>query len=138
MQNTKFDILYELYYNPHDKFKYSFETNLDTARSYLDYFRSIEERNSFENQEINHYKEYIKDLLNQLREKNLSVEDHNKYVRFVEIQEELNRNDSVRYGCDCGCGGDSLDYDYETEYDNQLSEELVEINEDLSVEVEKS
>ena len=33
----------------------------------------------------------------------------------------------VRYGCDCGCGGDSLDWDYEGEMEAQALEEMDKI-----------
>ena len=37
---------------------------------------------------------------------------------------KLHRNDTVNYGCDCGCGGDSLDWDYEDEMEAQALEEM--------------
>lgn len=47
------------------------------------------------------------------------------------LYSELHRNDSVQYGCDCGCGGDSLDLDWEGEEDDRISKEMQDIEEIL-------
>ena len=47
------------------------------------------------------------------------------------LYSELHRNDSVRFGCDCGCGGDSLDLDWEGEEDDRISKEMQDIEEIL-------
>ena len=45
----------------------------------------------------------------------LTLDEFDLCIRWLEAYQDYHDNDTVRYGCDCGCGGDSLDWDYEEE-----------------------
>ena len=54
----------------------------------------------------------------------LTLEEYELCKQWYYLHSDLTRNDSVRYGCDCGCGGDSLDLDYEDKRDKEIREEM--------------
>lgn len=74
----------------------------------------------------------LNELLEKLEGLNLSEEDYNLWVQLKDSENSLQRNDTVKYGCDCGCGGDSLDWYYEEDYDAQLTKDIEEIEKVLS------
>ena len=45
----------------------------------------------------------------------LTLEEYDLCIRWLGNYEDLHRNDTVIYGCDCGCGGDSVDWDDDLE-----------------------
>ena len=47
------------------------------------------------------------------------------------LHSELHRNDTVLYGCECGCGGDSMDLDWEDEEDDRILKEMQDIEDRL-------
>ena len=61
----------------------------------------------------------------------LTLEEYQLCKDWYYLHSELHRNDSVRYGCDCGCGGDSMDLDYEDEEDGRIEKEMMIIEEKL-------
>lgn len=54
----------------------------------------------------------------------LTLEEYQLCKDWYYLHNELHRNDAVLYGCDCGCGGDSLDLDYEDEEDERILKEM--------------
>lgn len=54
----------------------------------------------------------------------LTLKEYELCKEWYYLYSDLTRNDSVMYGCECGCGGDSLDYDYEVERDAEIQEEM--------------
>ena len=54
----------------------------------------------------------------------LSLDDIDLCMRWLGAYQDYHANDTVRYGCDCGCGGDSLDWEYEDEMESQALEEM--------------
>ena len=54
----------------------------------------------------------------------LTLEEYELCKQWYYLHSDLTRNDTVRYGCDCGCGGDSLDWDYEDEMEAQALDEM--------------
>ena len=61
----------------------------------------------------------------------LTLEEYQLCKDWYYLYSDLHRNDSVRYGCDCGCGGDSLDFEYEAEQDEYIEKRMKEIEEQL-------
>ena len=61
----------------------------------------------------------------------LTLEEYQLCKDWYYLYSDLHRNDSVRYGCDCGCGGDSLDFEYEVEQDEYIEKRMKEIEEQL-------
>ena len=61
----------------------------------------------------------------------LTLEEYQLCIDWYYLYSDLHRNDSVRYGCDCGCGGDSLDFEYEAEQDEYIEKCMKEIEEQL-------
>ena len=61
----------------------------------------------------------------------LTLEEYQLCIDWYDLYSDLHRNDSVRYGCDCGCGGDSLDLEYEAEQDEYIEKRMKEIEEQL-------
>lgn len=61
----------------------------------------------------------------------LTLEEYQLCKDWYYLYSDLHRNDSVRYGCDCGCGGDSLDFEYEAEQDEHIEKRMKEIEEQL-------
>ena len=61
----------------------------------------------------------------------LTLEEYQLCIDWYYLYSDLHRNDSVRYGCDCGCGGDSLDFEYEAEQDEYIEKRMKEIEEQL-------
>ena len=61
----------------------------------------------------------------------LTLEEYQLCKDWYYLYRDLHRNDSVRYGCDCGCGGDSLDLEYEAEQDEYIEKRMKEIEEQL-------
>lgn len=61
----------------------------------------------------------------------LTLEEYQLCKDWYHLYSDLHRNDSVRYGCDCGCGGDSLDFEYEAEQDEHIEKRMREIEEQL-------
>ncbi len=54
----------------------------------------------------------------------LTLDEFDLCIRWLGAYQDYHANDTVRYGCDCGCGGDSLDWDYEDEMEAQALEEM--------------
>lgn len=54
----------------------------------------------------------------------LSSDDIDLCMQWLEAYQDYYANDTVRYGCDCGCGGDTLDWDYEDKMKAQALEEM--------------
>lgn len=61
----------------------------------------------------------------------LTLEEYQLCKDWYYLYSDLHRNDSVRYGCDCGCGGASLDLEYEAEQDEYIEKRMKEIEEQL-------
>ena len=61
----------------------------------------------------------------------LTLEEYQLCKDWYYLYSDLHRNDSVRYGCDCGCGGDSLDLEYEAEQDEHIEKRMKEIEDQL-------
>ena len=61
----------------------------------------------------------------------LTLEEYQLCKDWYYLYSDLHRNDSVRYGCDCGCGGDSLDLEYEAEQDYRIEKRMKKIEEQL-------
>ncbi|KOC58572.1 hypothetical protein WH47_09466 [Habropoda laboriosa] len=80
-----------------------------------------------------YFKEVKGNLLAELSIKNLTIQDWNDYIKMVESNYELKRNDTILYGCDCGCGGEYLDFEEEELIDNELKETIDEIYNRLNV-----
>ena len=54
----------------------------------------------------------------------LSLDDIDLCMQWLGAYQAYHANDTVRYGCDCGCGGDTLDWDYEDKMKAQALEEM--------------
>ena len=54
----------------------------------------------------------------------LTLDEFDLCMRWLEAYQDYHANDTVRYGCDCGCGGDSLDREYEYDMEEQALEEM--------------
>ena len=54
----------------------------------------------------------------------LSSDDIDLCMQWLEACQDYHANDTVRYGCDCECGGESLDWDYEEEKEALALEEM--------------
>jgi hypothetical protein len=54
----------------------------------------------------------------------LSLDDIDSCMQWLGAYQDYHANDTVRYGCDCGCGGDTLDWDYEDKMKAQALEEM--------------
>ncbi len=63
----------------------------------------------------------------------LSLDDIDLCMQWLGAYLDYHANDTVRYGCDCGCGGDSLDWDYEDEMEAQALEEMDRIEKLLGI-----
>ena len=61
----------------------------------------------------------------------LTLEEYQLCKDWYYLYSDLHRNDSVRYGCDCGCGGDSLDLEYEAEQDYRIEKRMKKIEAQL-------
>lgn len=61
----------------------------------------------------------------------LTLEEYQLCKDWYYLYSDLHRNDTVRYGCDCGCGGDSLDFEYEAEKYEYIEKCMKEIEEQL-------
>ena len=61
----------------------------------------------------------------------LTLEEYQLCKDWYYLYRALNRNDSVIYGCDCGCGGDSLDLEYEAEQDYRIEKRMKKIEAQL-------
>ena len=57
----------------------------------------------------------------------LTLDEFDLCIRWLGAYQDYHANDTVLYGCDCGCGGDSLDLDYEDEMEAQALEEMDKI-----------
>ena len=57
----------------------------------------------------------------------LTLEEYNLCIAWLGAYQDYHRNDTVLYGCDCGCGGSNLDLDYEGELETQALEEMERI-----------
>lgn len=57
----------------------------------------------------------------------LTLDEFDLCISWLRAYQDYHANDTVRYGCDCGCGGDSLDWDYEDEMEVQALEEMDKI-----------
>ena len=57
----------------------------------------------------------------------LTLEEYNLCIAWLGAYQDYHRNDTVLYGCDCRCGGDSLDWDSEDELETQALEEMERI-----------
>ncbi len=57
----------------------------------------------------------------------LTLEEYELCKQWCYLHSDLTRNDSVRYGCDCGCGGSDLDLDYEGELDDSILKRMKSI-----------
>ena len=53
----------------------------------------------------------------------LTLEEYNLCIAWLGAYQDYHRNDTVLYGCDCGCGGGSLDW----EIADQLTEGAVNL-----------
>ena len=67
----------------------------------------------------------------------LSLDDIDLCMQWLEAYQDYHANDTVRYGCDCGCGGDTLDWDYEDKMKAQTLEEMNRIEKLLGTPPEK-
>lgn len=54
----------------------------------------------------------------------LTLDDIDLCIQWLDAYQDYHANDTVRYGCDCGCGGDTLDWDYEDKMKAQALEEM--------------
>ena len=63
----------------------------------------------------------------------LSLDDIYLCMQWLKAYQDYHANDTVRYGCDCGCGGDSLDWDYEDEMEAQALDEMDRIEKLLGI-----
>ena len=45
----------------------------------------------------------------------LTLDEFDLCIRWLGAYQDYHANDTVRYGCDCGCGGSNLDYEEEKE-----------------------
>ncbi len=61
----------------------------------------------------------------------LTLDEFDLCIRWLEAYQDYHANDTVRYGC--GCGGDSLDWDYEDEMEAQSLEEMDRIEKLLGI-----
>ena len=61
----------------------------------------------------------------------LTLEEYQLCKEWYYLHSDLHRNDTVLYGCECGCGGDSLDFEYEAEQDEIIEKRMQEIEEQL-------
>ena len=61
----------------------------------------------------------------------LTLEEYQLCIDWYDLYSDLHRNDSVRYGCDCGCGGSDLDFEHEAEQDHHIEKRMKEIEEQL-------
>ena len=68
----------------------------------------------------------------------LSLDDIDLCMQWLEAYQDYHANDTVRYGCDCGCGGDTLDWDYEDKMKAQALEEMNRIEKLLGTPPEES
>lgn len=57
----------------------------------------------------------------------LTLDEFDLCICWLEAYQDCHDNDTVIYGCDCGCGGDSLDWDYEEEKEALALEEMDKI-----------
>ena len=57
----------------------------------------------------------------------LSLDDIDLCMRWLGAYQDYHANDTVRYGCDCGCGGSNLDLDYEGELDDKILKRMKSI-----------
>ena len=57
----------------------------------------------------------------------LTLEEYELCKQWYYLHSDLTRNDSVRYGCACGCGGSNLDLDYEGELDDKILKRMKSI-----------
>ena len=57
----------------------------------------------------------------------LTLEEYNLCIARLGAYQDYHRNATVLYGCDCRCGGDSLDWDSEDELETQALEEMERI-----------
>lgn len=121
---NKFDTLWHLF--PYDSDKYT----IDDLQYTLDGYIQMNDDGEYdENIEIqNSNIERIKSIL---IDNNLTIEDYNKLAMIKDLTYELGRNDTVNCGCDCGCGGDSLDWDEEFRLDEDYREQIQELEECL-------
>ena len=61
----------------------------------------------------------------------LTLEEYQLCKDWYYLYNDLHRNDTVLYGCDCGCGGSNLDFEYEAEQDEYIEKRMLEIEEQL-------
>ena len=75
--------------------------------------------------------DYGDTITEKVEELGLTLEEYQLCKDWSYLHFELHRNDTVMYGCDCGCGGDYLDLDEEDERDREIEKEMVLIEEKL-------
>lgn len=61
----------------------------------------------------------------------LTLEEYQLCKDWYDLYSDLHRNDTVIYGCDCGCGDSSLDLEYEAEQDEYIEKHMKEIEAQL-------
>lgn len=66
-------------------------------------------------------------IIGDLSKIGLTEEEFLMCLRYDELYGELHENDTVIAGCDCGCGGDSIDWEQEDDRCESILEAMQEI-----------
>lgn len=109
--------------------------SLTSIKDDIDYFQKCKDEKTIDEWGENHLvflNDLYPNIIHTLKDNNISEEEYNLYVELAELQRAYHRNDTVIFGCDCGCGGDFLDYEYEENYDKEIESQIKDIESKLN------
>lgn len=66
-------------------------------------------------------------VLDKILNLGLTLEEYELCKEWIYSYNDYHANDTVRYGCNCGCGGDSLNFEYEAQREDNAAKEMYRI-----------